>query len=171
MSFLASLLSKFRRPKRYDPLNPEAVVFRLVKRSVKAFYPDPLQDFPTSSAFQPSSDDKQEAQARNRTPAISTWTTSRTNVREACAIRGASPADFGVLYLTVADITAIQTTDGPLLAYADPLEPPDIGASLPGSDGHSAIEGHARASLKKGEKQALLEALLQKARRSEREPT
>jgi len=122
-------------PARGTDLAEEKTVFRLIREDGR-FIP-PGARVPNGAAFEPSDDDKQEAQATNTPVRVSCWDTDLTTVGQAKSLRPdrGPTLPFG---LRVSDLVEIRKIMEPRLrVVSDPLDPPK-GA---GSEGHCGIEG------------------------------
>lgn len=118
-------------------LSPDAVVLRVIRRSPHCFPPDSTR--PGLGAFELSTQDRTDAQARGIAPRLSVFDKAKTKPAEARAFRTCT-GRLPVYGMRVSDVTAISTPGRipPALAVVpDPL----IGNPRPGADGHCGIVG------------------------------
>lgn len=122
-------------PPSVDELPHEARVLRLVPTK-DAFIPDGAT-FPTTAAFDPSTEDRSDAARRGLPVRVSVWDRSRTTVAQARTFRRNGPTR--AYELPVASVREIRARldAARLRVVYDPLE----SLTGPGADGHSGIEG------------------------------
>jgi hypothetical protein len=117
-------------------LPDHTLVFRLVTEDERYI---PLgAPYPNGTVFEPSSEDKQEAQARDQPVRISVWDAALTRVPQALAFRG-NPRPcraWGVLAAVIMELRAKRERPA-LRAVRDPL----LDDARPGAEGHCGIEG------------------------------
>lgn len=122
-------------PSQGAELLPEQSVFRLVRQTDR-FIPAGKPGL-NGAAFEPSSDDKAEAEAHQQPVRVSVWETLLTTVIQAQAFRAVP--DTIPYRLSVSDVVATKEKlqpNGRLRVVADPLNDPK-----PGANGHCGIEG------------------------------
>lgn len=123
-------------PVPYSVVDDDAVVLRFVPK--KDDFIPPNARLPTRKAFEPSSDDLEEARALRKPVAVSVWNRQLTSVAQARVLM-ASDRERAVYQLRVAAIHAIGKVGNEkrLRVTARPFIP----STGPGSDGHCGIEG------------------------------
>lgn len=137
-------------------LLPHKIVLRLV--SLKDQFIPRGAILPTWEAFNPSSEDKEEARRRGCDPRVSVWDSELTTVEQAQAFR--RDTECKPYWLRVEDIHAVGAFAAVrrLRVVADPLP-----EEKPGAAGHCGIEGlHRKDGESKKDWKTLLDKLAQK---------
>ena len=135
---------------RFEAVEDEVKVFRLVRRIKDHFPPDIPKPLPRAFALTPA--DYQEGEARQHPPMLSIWDTNRTSIEQAIAIRARlsnSPPDTTQ--------QALGWNVGTLVGFgldvvSDPLDPALAGA---GAEGHCGIQGLCERTKSKQEVKVL----------------
>lgn len=125
-------------------------ILRLVK-DIPRFIP-PGYSLPTGDAFEPSTDDKEEARKRAQPVRVSVWDLELTTVEQAKAFRASEQLlAFDLMVQDVIDVRQLFNCHR-LRVVADPFD-----VSQPGAYGHCGIEGLDR---QKGEDRKTYRATL-----------
>ena len=118
-----------------DELDSSATTMRLVLL-INTYIPEGAA-FPTGAAFDPSSEEVEDASTTGKPVRVSVWDRSRTTVRQAMAMR--SRNDVRAYQLAVVDVAAVrEECKAPRLRVVRDMDPSVTG---PGSAGHCGVEG------------------------------
>lgn len=147
------------RPVPFSPLPDITSVFRLAETGGR-FLPVGAP-MPNADIWEPSSEDKRDAEARGRVPGVSVWEQGRASTDQARRLRFAPeppPAGVRAFAATVSALREVgRRHQRPMEVLADPL-PEDRG---PGADGHALVEGLKRpAGVPRPEHKRMLDDLL-----------